>query len=387
MDLENQKGIAQVIVLLIIVSILGIVSFVLITSFAPIKNNALNTLNPKKESLAATTSLAKLYTIGGNSVPIQYQLISKWGSSSDGRKLISADSSNNRVVIFNTIPVNSNAVPDVVLGQVDFFHISANQGGTVGANTLNNPLAVLIVGGKLLIADTNNSRVLIYNFIPTVNNAPADVVICQVDFNNGGSNQSGAVGANTLSMPYQTVVIGGKLTLADSANNRVLIYNSIPTTNNTPANLVIGQPDLTHNGINQGLIAETDYTLSSPFGLATNGTNLYIADKRNGRIQIFNALPSTNNASANSSTNSGQVYSLNYYGGLLYVSASSFTSGIEVYGNPPPTPVPTASTSITTTATPAAASCPLGSLGDLNCDGKINLFDYSILITIFGKHL
>jgi hypothetical protein len=30
-------------------------------------------------------------------------------------------------------------------------------------------------------------------------------------------------------------------------------------------------------------------------------------------------------------------------------------------------------------------SCPLGNLGDIDCDGRIWIFDYNILVTNFGK--
>jgi hypothetical protein len=45
-----------------------------------------------------------------------------------------------------------------------------------------------------------------------------------------------------------------------------------------------------------------------------------------------------------------------------------------------PTPTPTA----TPTPTPTPP-CPLGPLGDIDCNGVINIFDYNILVTNFGK--
>jgi hypothetical protein len=38
---------------------------------------------------------------------------------------------------------------------------------------------------------------------------------------------------------------GSKLVVSDSTNNRVLIWNSIPTANGVPADVVLGQPDFT----------------------------------------------------------------------------------------------------------------------------------------------
>ena len=53
-------------------------------------------------------------------------------------------------------------------------------------------------------------------------------------------------------------------------------------------------------------------------------------------------------------------------------------------GMPTMTPMPTSTppTSISPSATPA---CPKASLGDVDCDGKIGIFDYNIVISNFGK--
>ena len=40
--------------------------------------------------------------------------------------------------------------------------------------------------------------------------------------------------------------------VADSNNNRVLIWNTIPAVNNTTANVVLGQPDFKRSGPNDG---------------------------------------------------------------------------------------------------------------------------------------
>jgi hypothetical protein len=41
------------------------------------------------------------------------------------------------------------------------------------------------------------------------------------------------------------VVAGGKIYVGDAGNNRVLVYNTIPTTNGSFADMVIGQPNFT----------------------------------------------------------------------------------------------------------------------------------------------
>ena len=45
--------------------------------------------------------------------------------------------------------------------------------------------------------------------------------------------------------PQGVWVQNGKLFVADTGNNRVMIWNSIPSKNNQPADLVLGQPNFT----------------------------------------------------------------------------------------------------------------------------------------------
>src|SRR5215471_4331942 len=68
----------------------------------------------------------------------------------------------------------------LVLGQPDFATTTENVAAT--ANTLRLPTAVASDGVHLVVADTNHNRVLIWNRIPSVNNQPANVVVGQPDF-------------------------------------------------------------------------------------------------------------------------------------------------------------------------------------------------------------
>ena len=68
----------------------------------------------------------------------------------------------------------------VVLGQPNFSTTTENLAAT--PTTLRLPTAVASDGVHLVVADTNHNRVLIWNRIPTTNNAPADVVVGQPNF-------------------------------------------------------------------------------------------------------------------------------------------------------------------------------------------------------------
>ena len=216
----------------------------------------------------------------------------------DGSHLFVADRSNNRVLVYNSIPTASDASADIVIGQADMTHNDANRGGAVAANTLYYPVGVYSDGEKLFIADTYNNRVLVYNSIPTTNGASADIVIGQADFTHNDENQGVAAAAGTMYHPYGVFSNGAKLFVSDSENHRILIFNSIPTTNGASADVVIGQQNMTAHDSNQGGSVGAN-TLDIPYGIYSNGVKLFVADSSNNRVLIFNSIPTENNASAN----------------------------------------------------------------------------------------
>ncbi len=197
-------------------------------------------------------------------------------------KLLVSDMGNNRVLIYNQIPSANGAAADVVIGQPDFT--SAGSGSD--ANQLFWPVGTAVSpDGKLLIADYANHRVLIYNTIPTTNGAAADVVLGQIDF---GYSDSG-VGPTSLNMPIDVSVSRtGKLAICDNGNNRILIYNSIPTDNTTAPDIILGQPDANSNTPNYNSISGR--TLNAPFGVEWDVSgNLLVSDQFNNRLLVYGA--------------------------------------------------------------------------------------------------
>ena len=154
--------------------------------------------------------------------------------ASDGTHLAVADTLNNRVLIWNSIPASMNQPPDVVVGQTNFT-TNSFPGDTPTATSLRGPQGVWLQNGKLFIADTQNDRVLIYNSIPTANGAAADIVLGQpnmttwVQVNIAKQNTSAA--ANNMLTPVSVTADGSHLFVTDLGYNRVLIWNTIPTTN------------------------------------------------------------------------------------------------------------------------------------------------------------
>jgi len=293
----------------------------------------------------------------------------------DGTKLYIADSSNNRVLIYNTVPTVDNASADVVVGQPDMTSNSLNQGGLPEANTLYLPYGVYSDGAKLYIADINNHRVLIYNPVPTSDDASADVVLGQKKMDEGSVNQNSSVSSRSLALPSSVYTDGAKLYIADSFNSRVLIHNTVPQANNAAADVVVGQPDMISNSTNQGGSVAAN-TLYYPYSVYTDGTKLYIADSSNNRVLIYNTVPTVDNASAdvvvgqpdmtsNSSNQGGSVaantlfapYSVYTDGTKLYI-ADKYNNRVLIYNDNPSTPTYTPTSTPTPTDTPTSTATP-----------------------------
>lgn len=340
--------------------------------------------------------------------------------ASDGIHLVVADTDNNRVLIWNRIPVSNQHPPDVVVGQADFTHATLPPNSTPTASSLRGPQGVWIQNGKLFVADTQNNRVLIYNSIPASNGAAADVVLGQPNFTtyvqiNIAAQKTDAA-ANNMLDPVAVTSDGQHLFVADLGYNRVLIWNSLPTTNQQPADVVIGQPNVTSsipnnsfsinsNGVeSQVLCAPTgkdsnnnptfpplcNATLSFPRYALSDGTRLFLADGGNDRVLIFKTVPTSNGAAADyvigqigggvdqasSAADAMQTpLSLAWDGANLYV-ADSFNQRILVF-----TP---AEQDLAYAAVKNAASLNIYALGTVTFGGKVVAKD-TVTVTIQGK--
>lgn len=250
--------------------------------------------------------------------------------ASDGVHLVVADTDHNRVLIWNRIPSVNNQPADVVVGQPDFATVSTSTSPT--AKSLRGPQGVWIQNGKLYVADTGANRVLIYNHIPTSNGAAADVVLGEPNFTTyvepDLSKQITTATATNMLNPVSVTSDGIRLFVTDLGYNRVLIWNSIPSSNAAPADLAIGQPGLTTGDPNNGYSTDpndpnqketpqacptqtgtdangnpTYYpvcnaTLSFPRFALSTGSQLFVADGGNDRVLVFNTIPTQSGAFA-----------------------------------------------------------------------------------------
>jgi len=209
------------------------------------------------------------------------------------------DWGNSRVLGFNNIPTSDGARANFVLGQPDFATITTG----VSQTYLGGPQALSVDNGKFFVTDTDNSRILIYNAAPTSGPGSADVVVGQADFVSNGI----ATTASGLSSPETSYAALDKLVVADSDNNRVLIWSHIPNSNGVAADIVLGQNSFTNsaandvdqNGVEDNPSIPSARTLNYPTGVWTDGTKLVVLDSMNNRILIWTSFPTVDFAPAN----------------------------------------------------------------------------------------
>lgn len=202
-----------------------------------------------------------------------------------GKGLAVADAWNHRVLIWHNVPEDNNVPADLVLGQANFIDTEPNRGKqTPSANTMHWPYGVFYHQGRLFVTDTGNRRVLIWQQLPTENGQPADLVLGQPDMISRNENGGGSPSASSMRWCHDITVWGENLVVTDAGNNRVMIWEGIPTANNQPCAVVLGQKSFDFVEMNQGIYFPSANTLSMPYGVSVAGDYLVVADTANSRL-------------------------------------------------------------------------------------------------------
>lgn len=205
--------------------------------------------------------------------------------------LFVCDTGHHRLLVWNDIPRADHVPADLVVGQKDFAHEGRNAKGEPGPATLNVPTGIAAADGVLAVADAWNHRVLLWHGYPETSNRPADVVLGQKDFAATASNRGGdAPGADTLFWCYGVAIADGRLIVADTGNRRLLVWDEIPTRNGAPADLVLGQKDFATRDENAGREAGA-LGMRWPHGIAVLGGGLFVSDAGNNRVMVWRDFP------------------------------------------------------------------------------------------------
>lgn len=205
-------------------------------------------------------------------------------------RLFVSDTTNNRVLVFDLDSSNLlvDRVADAVLGQPNLTSGAA----ALTASGMNAPRGLALQGtaNRLFVADTGYNRVLVFDVAAISNGEAAINVLGQTSFTAGGTG----LAQNRLNGPRALAFSGDLLFVADSSNNRVLVFNVLAISNGENAVNVLGQSSYTTN------TAATSQTgLRSPRGVAVGGSNrLFVADTTNNRVMVFNISTITNGEAA-----------------------------------------------------------------------------------------
>ena len=249
---------------------------------------------PQATGEAATVVLGQaVFTVRGSpkTGPAGTEIASPFGLAFDPPgNLYVADPAENRVLIFNA-PFTSGMTATKAFGQANLTTITANTGASPKASpqALSAPSDVKFAAdATIFIADTFNNRVV---QIPA-GGMLATVAYGQPDLSSNGANE---IKPTSINAAFKMAIDYSKapypLYVSDTGNNRVLIWkDSAHFKTGAPADLVIGQPDLTTAFANADSATSlpTNTSLSHPRGIAVDSHgDLYVSDAGNNRVLRF----------------------------------------------------------------------------------------------------
>ena len=197
--------------------------------------------------------------------------------------VVVADSGNHRVLIWHGIPDHDEQPADVVLGQPDGETEGHAAGGRGPEKGMHLPTGVLIHDGRLVVADAWHHRILVWNTVPESNDVAPDVILGQIDASSVLENRGGQCSASSFYWPFGIGMVGSAFWVADTGNRRVLGWrNGIPEANQ-PADIVLGQPDPIARSENRGGPATAD-SFRWPHDIAGREDLLLVADAGDHRV-------------------------------------------------------------------------------------------------------
>jgi hypothetical protein len=204
--------------------------------------------------------------------------------------LIVADAWHHRVLVYRELPERPGAVPDLVIGQDGLAGVAPNRGRACAADTLYWPFGVAVVGGAFYIADTGNRRVLGWSAgVPVDANTLPDLILGQSDAHGREENRGADAGPDSFRWPHDIAGTADRLLVADAGNHRVLGWPGRPR-HDRAAELVLGQPDFT-TSTEWPYAPQRNTTMRFPYGVDVDGDALAVADTANNRVLLWDRLP------------------------------------------------------------------------------------------------
>jgi uncharacterized protein (TIGR03437 family) len=211
----------------------------------------------------------------------------------------------NRLVVYPGSVSSPTATSNI--GAIRLAGIVNPPPATPTSSTLYSPNGIVMINDGPAVMDTYNNRVLIFDKFSSSDWTTTDstlavpppiavAVLGQGSSLNAFTTSSANNGlqqpsATSLYAPFAGALAGTDLFVADTSNNRILVYPSAPTV--ATASVVLGQSDFPYNSVNaiQGKEFYFGSSGSADAGLAVDSSSstphLYVSDPDNNRVLGF----------------------------------------------------------------------------------------------------
>ena len=237
--------------------------------------------------------------------------------SSNGEKLAVTDRFNNRILIWNNIP-NKKTDPDIVIGQPNFT--TQNHGSAL--NQLNFPGQVIITpDSKMLVADSENDRVLVWTTFPTVSGQSADYAIPVTNYVSMGDSWPWGVWSN-----------GEKTVITATVAETILFWNNFPGPT-TPPDVTLQSSQI---GTPRSIISNGDYVMIGD----ENATGPCSGVNGNRSTHVFTSWPTSSKDPdacveqwVSGVIDNGKIYSIPAGGEFLYIWDDLYKTSAELKSN------------------------------------------------------
>jgi hypothetical protein len=189
--------------------------------------------------------------------------------------------------MWERIPTSNGAAADLVLGQTELTTRDAGSGPRLGESGMRWPHGIATNAEMLFVADAGSSRVMVWKDLPRANGTSCDLVLGQEDLSGADHNRAAySPSAASLNMPYGIALQSGVLVVADTANSRLIGFDIGSLRMGAPASHLAGQSSFHDKGDNRWAEASRD-SLCWPYGVSTCGSTVAIADSGNNRVLLW----------------------------------------------------------------------------------------------------
>ncbi|MBP6866390.1 MAG: peptidoglycan-binding protein [Candidatus Pacebacteria bacterium] len=241
---------------------------------------------------------------------------------STNHRLFVAQVNSNRVGVYDVTSITDGESMVNVLGEPDFNTTSYS----ITLTGMSNPVGVAYdsAHNRLFVVQSSR-RITVYDVASITDGEAAVNVLGQADFTSSGSATT-ATGVNSpRGVSYDDT--NQRLFVADTSNNRVLVYDVASITDGEAAVNVLGQPDFITSNLSLSATG-----MGTPKGTAYDSTNkrLFVADTNNNRITVYDVsvptIPTVSNIT--SSTTNGSYITLDTISIQVVFSESVNVTGL-----------------------------------------------------------